>query len=67
VVERAERIQQLERLNDGVRWRLVEEIEIEDIVDPQGLEHEDDHGEVGPLNLGDRVLQQLVPESPFRV
>jgi hypothetical protein len=40
---------------------------LQDVVDAEGHEHEHDVAHVGPLDLGHRVLVQLVLETPHRV
>lgn len=67
MIQCAQSIEQLEAANDRLRRWLVEEVEVEHIVDPQTLEHQDDHAEICSLDLRNGILQQLVPEGPFRV
>jgi hypothetical protein len=67
IIERPERIQQIQRANERVpRWR-VEEIESDEVVDTEGFEHEDDGAEVRPLDFGDGVLVEFVLVGVFGV
>ena len=67
VVERAQGVELLERSDEGFGGWRVHKIEMNKVVDPERLEHEDDGAEVGALDLGDRVVLQLVQVGPLSV
>jgi hypothetical protein len=46
----------------NLRWRI-HEVELEQILDAERLEKQNGVGEVGTLNLGDSVLEQLIAEG----
>lgn len=60
VVERAESVKEVQGANERIAWRRVEEVEADEIVDAKGFEHKDYGAEIRALNLGNRVLVQLV-------
>jgi hypothetical protein len=67
VVQRPERVQVLQRLDQRLcRWRI-EEIKVEQVVDTEGFQHQDDVAEVRPLDFGYRVRQELVVVRVFRI
>ena len=44
--------------------RRIQEVEVDQVVDPEGLEEEDDVAKVDPLDLGDGVVLQFVLIGP---
>ena len=50
-----------------VLWRRIHEVELQQVLHPQGLEQEDHIGEVGPLDLGDGGGEQLLAVLALRV
>jgi hypothetical protein len=56
VVQRAESVQLFEGEDEGLVGRGVEEIEVDEVVDAEGLEQEDDVAEVDSLDLRNRVF-----------
>ena len=67
MVERAERVQLLERQHERLVRRRVHEVEVQQVVDAERLQQEDDVAEVRPLDLGHGVLLELVRVRPRRV
>ncbi|KAF4506091.1 hypothetical protein G6O67_006210 [Ophiocordyceps sinensis] len=59
VVERAQRVQLLERRQHRVDGRRVHKVKVQQVVDAHGLEHEDRVCQVLPLNVRDRRRQHL--------
>ncbi len=48
-------------------WGRIQKVEMDEIIDAEGLEEQDHVPEVHALDLGDRVLLQLVLVRPRRV
>mmetsp|Transcript_38970 Transcript_38970/g.96642 ORF Transcript_38970/g.96642 Transcript_38970/m.96642 type:complete len:253 (+) Transcript_38970:657-1415(+) len=67
VVERAERVELLERADERLRGRRVHEVEMQQVVDAEALEQQHHVAQVGALDLGDHVVLQLVEEGPLGV
>jgi hypothetical protein len=67
MVQSSQRIQQFETPYNSFGWRFIKEIEVQDIIDPQGFQHEHYHSEIGTLDFRDGILKQLVFERPFGV
>ena len=64
MVERSEGVQLLQRQHQGLVRGRVQEVEVDQVVDAERLEHEHHVAEVDPLDLGDGVVLQLVGVSP---
>jgi hypothetical protein len=67
VVERAQRVQEIQRANEGIPRRRVEKVEPDEVVDTEGFEHQDDGAEVRTLDLGNGVLVEFVRVGVFGV
>ena len=67
VVERAERVQLLERRDERGHRRRVHEVEREQVVDAHRLQREHRARQVRPLDLGHVRRQHLVAVRPLRV
>lgn len=67
MVQSTESVKQLDTPHHRFGCWRVEEVESDEIVDSEGLEEENDGGEVGSLNLGDGVGFEFVVESPLGV
>lgn len=50
----------LERTDQRLGRRRIHELEVQEVVDTQALEHEDNVAHVGALNLRHRVVLQLM-------
>mmetsp|Transcript_24293 Transcript_24293/g.76457 ORF Transcript_24293/g.76457 Transcript_24293/m.76457 type:complete len:388 (-) Transcript_24293:519-1682(-) len=66
VVERAQNPELVHAVEDVVLRRRVHEVELQQVLDAQGLEQQHHVAEVGALDLRHRVLQHLVPVLPLR-
>ena len=60
VVEGAQRVQMLQSAHERLDGRRVEPVEVENVGDSDGLEHDADGCEIGSLDLGGRELGQFV-------
>mmetsp|Transcript_4303 Transcript_4303/g.14282 ORF Transcript_4303/g.14282 Transcript_4303/m.14282 type:complete len:305 (+) Transcript_4303:709-1623(+) len=67
VVEGAEDPELVHRRQDVVLGRRIEELEVEEVVDAEGLQKQDDVPEVRTLDLRDLARQKFFPELPLRV
>jgi hypothetical protein len=65
MVERPERIEQLDAPHERLTRRRIEEVEPNKVVDAERLEEEDYRCEVRPLNLGDRVGLEFILKRPL--
>ena len=67
MIQRSERVQVFQRLDQRLGRRRIEEIEIEQVVDSEGFQHQDDVPQVGSLDFGDRIGQELVVVRVFGI
>mmetsp|Transcript_45512 Transcript_45512/g.99125 ORF Transcript_45512/g.99125 Transcript_45512/m.99125 type:complete len:321 (+) Transcript_45512:593-1555(+) len=65
VIQGTECIELLECLDQGLRGRRIHKVEMQQIIDANGLQHEHHVSQVGPLNLWCIVVVQLVLVGPF--
>mmetsp|Transcript_1213 Transcript_1213/g.2993 ORF Transcript_1213/g.2993 Transcript_1213/m.2993 type:complete len:328 (-) Transcript_1213:214-1197(-) len=67
VVEGAKRVELLQGAYQCLGRGRVHKIEVDEVIDPQGFEHEHNGAQIGALDLRDRVVFQLVEVRPPRV
>mmetsp|Transcript_15244 Transcript_15244/g.32018 ORF Transcript_15244/g.32018 Transcript_15244/m.32018 type:complete len:437 (-) Transcript_15244:1676-2986(-) len=67
VVQGAQRVELLQRLDERLRGRRVHEVKVKEVIDANGLQHEDHVPEIRPLDLRSVVVVELVLERPLRV